>query len=97
MQRRLFFILILLAASSFRVTAGCINPVTLAHSTVGVIRYFEDNRKKEARHGGVGIRGTAWFLFPLSMVKVKHAASGMDISDHKSNQVEVQNELEQEL
>ena len=76
MQRRLFFILILLAVSSSRVTAGCINPFTLAHSTVGITRYFDDNEKKEARPDVLGIRGTGWFLSPLSMVTVKTCCRG---------------------
>src|SRR5262245_6256503 len=97
MQRRLFFILILLAASSFRVTAGCINPFTLAHSTVGVTRYFDDNEKKEARPGVLGIRGTAWFLSPLSMVTVKHAAAAMHLSDQNWKQVEIRNGLNKQL
>jgi len=96
MQRRLFFILILLAASSSRVTAGCINPFALAHSTVGITRYFDDNEKKEARPGVLGIRGTGWFLSPLSMVTVKHAAAAMHLSDQNWKQVEIRNGLDKQ-
>src|SRR5262245_14498001 len=93
MQQRLFFILILLAASSSRATAGCINPFTLTHSTVGIMRYFDDNEKKEARPGVLGIRGAGWFLSPLSMVTVEHAAAAMHLSDQNWKQVEIQNGL----
>ena len=37
----------------------------------------------------LGIRGTAWFLSPTSMVTVEHVAAAMGLSDRNWKQVEV--------
>ena len=52
MRRQLFSILILIVSST-RVAAGCIDPATLAHSTVSIMRHF-DNKEREARPGVLG-------------------------------------------
>jgi hypothetical protein len=80
MQGRLFSILILVIASA-RAEAGCIEPVTLAHSTVGITRYFDDNEQKNAPPGVLGIRATGWFLSPTSLVTIGHVAAGMGLSE----------------
>src|SRR5512132_3795220 len=87
MQRRLFSILILVVAAS-RVEAGCIDPATAAHSTVSIMRHFDD-KEQEERPGVVGIRATGWFLSPTSMVTVEHVATAMKLSDQHWKHVEI--------
>jgi hypothetical protein len=97
MQGRLFSILILVLASA-RAEAGCINPMTLAHSTVGIMRYFDDNEKKNAPPGVLGIGATGWFLSPTSMVTVGHAAESMILSDQAWKQLEIRSgEIERSI
>jgi hypothetical protein len=86
-RRGLFSILILVVASS-RVEAGCIDPATLAHSTVSITRYFDD-QEKEALPGVLGVSGTGWFLSPTSMVTIEHVATSMNLSDQSWKQVEI--------
>ena len=96
MQRRLFSIFVLVVASS-RVDAGCIDPATLAHSTVSITRHFDD-KEREARPETFGIRGTAWFLSPTSLVTAGHVANAMNLSDQNWKQVEIrQGENEQSI
>src|SRR5262249_50759332 len=72
------------------VEAECIDPATLAHSTVSITRYFDDEEQK-ARPGVLGISGTGWFLSPKSMVTVEHAASSMHLSDQNWIEIEIRN------
>jgi hypothetical protein len=93
MPGRLFFFSILaLVLASARVEAGCINPVTLAHSTVGITRYFDDNEKRNAPPGVLGVGATGWFLSPTSMVTVEHAAAGMILSDQTWKRIDIRSE-----
>jgi hypothetical protein len=86
---RLWFVFALvLGALSSRVGATCIDPSTLAHSTVSITRIFDDQEGK-ANAGLLGIRGTAWFLSPTSMVTVGHVATAMNLSDQKWTPVEI--------
>jgi Trypsin-like peptidase domain len=87
MHRRLFSILVLVLASS-RAEAGCIDPATLAHSTVSITRHF-DEKEREARPDTLGIRGTGWFLSPTSMVTAGHVAAAMNLSDQDWKQIEI--------
>src|SRR5512132_286039 len=87
MQRRLFSILILVVAAS-RVEAGCIDPAMAAHSTVSIMRHFDD-KEQEARPGVVGIRATGWFLSPTLMVTVEHVAAAMKLSDRNWKHLEI--------
>jgi hypothetical protein len=87
MQRGLLSIVMLVVASC-RVEAGCVDPASLAHSTVGVMRYFDED-DREAQHGLLGVRGTGWFLSPTSMATVEHVAAGMNLSDQSWKQVEI--------
>jgi hypothetical protein len=88
MGRLLFSILALVVASS-RVEAGCIDPATLAHSTVSITRHFDD-KEREARPETIGIRGTGWFLSPTSLVTAGHVAAAMNLSDRDWKQIEIQ-------
>jgi len=86
-RRQLLSILILIVPST-RDAAGCIDPATLAHSTVSITRHFDD-KEKEARPGVLGISGTGWFLSPTSMVTVEHVAASMNLSRQTWKQVEI--------
>src|SRR5215471_15909222 len=87
MPPRLFFVLVLVAASA-RVEAACIDPATLAHSTVSITRHFDD-QERQAQHGVVSISGTGWFLSPTTMVTVEHVAVSMNLSDQDWKQIEI--------
>jgi hypothetical protein len=87
MLGRLFSILILVAGAT-RGEADCIDPATLAHSTVSITRTFDD-QERQAQHGVVGISGTGWFLTPTSMVTVEHVAASMNLSDQDWKQIEI--------
>jgi Trypsin-like peptidase domain len=89
-RQQLFFILVLVLASS-RVEAGCVDPATLAHSTVSITRHF-GAEESEARSGLLGIRGTGWFISPTSIVTVEHVAASMKLSDQDWKEVELRNE-----
>jgi hypothetical protein len=87
MRRGVFSIAVLVVASC-RVEAGCIDPASLAHSTVSIVRYFDDN-EREVEPGLLGVRGTGWFLSPTSMATIEHVAVAMNLSDQSWKQVEV--------
>jgi hypothetical protein len=88
MRQRLFFVLVLVLTSSAAVEAECVDPATLAHSTVGITRYFDDT-EKAASPGVSGIAGTGWFVSPTSMVTVEHVAAAMNLSTLDWKQVEI--------
>jgi Trypsin-like peptidase domain len=84
---RLAFVAALaLGAISTAVQAECVDPSTLVHSTVSITRYFDDG---ELKTGSSGIRGTAWFLSPTSIVTAEHVATAMRLSEHEWKPVEV--------
>jgi hypothetical protein len=68
--------------------AACTDASTLAHSTVSITRYFADE-EKTGDSDLLGIRGTAWFSSPTSMVTVEHVATAMGLSNQNWKQVEV--------
>jgi Trypsin-like peptidase domain len=71
---------------SSSVQAECVDPSSLVRSTVSITRYFDDGEQKTGSHG---IRGTAWFLSPTSMVTAEHVAAAMRLSDQEWRQVEI--------
>ena len=83
----LFSILVLVLAST-PVEAGCVDPATLAQSTVSITRHFDD-KEQEARPGVLAVRGTGWFLSPTSIVTVAHVAESMNLSDQNWKHVEL--------
>jgi Trypsin-like peptidase domain len=85
--RQLLWILLLIAPSA-RAAAGCIDPATLTHSTMSIMRHFDD-AEKEARPGVLGIRATGWFLSPTSMATVEHVTAAMHLSDRDWKPVEI--------
>jgi hypothetical protein len=87
MRRRLFFSLVLVVASS-RVEAGCVDPAPPTHSSVSIMRHFDD-KEQEERPGLLGIRGTGWFLSPTLMVTVDHVVAAMKLSDQDWKHLEI--------
>jgi hypothetical protein len=77
-----FVTALIMGATSSCIEAGCVDPSTLVHSTVSISRYFDEA-------GVLGIRGTAWFLSPTSMVTAEHVATAMRLSDQDWKQVEI--------
>jgi hypothetical protein len=59
--------------------AECVDPVQLAQSTASITRYFDDN-EPNVRPDIAGIKGTAWFLMPTSIVTAEHVAAAMKLS-----------------
>jgi hypothetical protein len=85
-ERQLFFVLVLVLASG-RVDAACVDPATVAHSTVGITRHF-DGKEQEARPGVLAVRGTGWFLSPTSLITVEHVAAAMNLSEQNWKHVD---------
>ena len=65
--------------STIRANAACIDPAQLVHSTVSILRYF-DETERDARSDVMGIRGTGWFLSPTTIVTAAHVAEAMKLS-----------------
>lgn len=59
--------------------ADCIDPMQLARSIVSITRYFDDG-ENPARSDLAGIKGTAWFLSPTSIVTADHVTAAMMLS-----------------
>ena len=72
-------ILVLLLSAHTRAETTCIDPALLTHSTVGVARYFDEG-ERTAQSDVVGIRGTAWFQSPITLITAAHVASAMKLS-----------------
>ena len=87
MQRPLLTILILILSSA-PVAAGCIDPATLAHSTVSIMRHFDD-QERAARPDLLGIRATGWFLSPLAMATAEHVTAAMHLSEQDWKHLEI--------
>jgi hypothetical protein len=51
--------------STIRAHAACVDLAQLAHSTVNIMRYF-DEAERDARPDLIGIMGTGWFLSPTT-------------------------------
>jgi len=73
----LVFLLLLSALS--RAETACVNLAELAHSTVGITRYF-DETERNAKSDVVGIHGTAWFQSATNIVTIGHVATAMGLS-----------------
>jgi hypothetical protein len=77
-----------LCLSASQAVAECVDPATLAHSTISITRYFDEVEKK-AYPGTLGVRGTAWFLSTTSMVTADHVAAAMALSSEEWKEIEV--------
>jgi len=87
MRWHLSAVLVLILPTS-PAAAGCIDPATLAHSTVSIMRHFDD-KEMEARPGVLGIRATGWFLSPTAMATVEHVTAAMHLSDRDWKPIEI--------
>ena len=85
---RLLFVALLLISNVQSVPAACIDPAQLAHSTVRIMRYFDDAERDE-RPDLVGVRGTGWFLSPTTIVTAEHVTTGMKLSTEEWKPLEI--------
>jgi hypothetical protein len=89
--RRFVVCVFALITTSSAVVAACIDPAALAHSTMSIMRHFDDN-EMVGNPSVLAIRGTGWFLSPTSMVTVEHVAAAMNLSQQDWKQIEIGNE-----
>jgi hypothetical protein len=74
----LLFVCFLLFTTQSAQTA-CIDPAQLAHSTVSIMRHFDDV-ERETRPDLIGIQGTGWFLSSTTLVSAEHVTAAMKLS-----------------
>lgn len=84
--------LLLLSAQS-RAETACVDLAQLAHSTVSITRYFED-AERNPHSDVVGVRGTAWFQSPTTIVTAAHVASGMKLSTQEWKPVRIEDDAD---
>ncbi|MBV8916946.1 S1 family peptidase [Bradyrhizobium sp.] len=84
----LLFASLLLFSNTQSVRAACIDAAQLAHSTVSIMRYFDDAERNE-RPSLVGVRGTGWFLSPTTIVTAEHVTAGMKLSTEAWKPLEI--------
>ncbi|MGB6584885.1 MAG: serine protease, partial [Pseudolabrys sp.] len=72
-------IFLLLFSAQSRADSACVDLAQLAHSTVGITRYF-DEAERNAHNYLVSIQGTGWFQSPTNIVTVEHVAVAMGLS-----------------
>src|ERR1700749_1917296 len=77
--------------STIRAHAGCADPPQLTHSTVRIMRHF-DEAERDARPGLIGIGGTGWFLSPMAIVTAAHVAEAMKLSIQDWKPLEITDE-----
>jgi hypothetical protein len=67
----------------------CVDAAALAHSTVSITRYFDDE-ERAARPSLMGIQGTGWFQSSTTIVTVEHVASAMGLSTTNWKALDIQ-------
>src|SRR4030095_17207480 len=82
---------LLLFSAQSRAETACVDFAQLAHSTVGITRYFED-AERNPQSDVVGVRGTAWFQSPTIIVTAAHVASGMKLSTQEWKSVRIEDD-----
>ena len=87
--------LLLLSAQS-RAETACVDLAQLAHSTVGITRYF-DEAARNAQSDVVGIHGTAWFQSATNVVTVGHVATAMGLSTEDWKPLDIKDGAESKL
>ena len=82
MRRQAYYALIfaLLVSIQSRAETTCIDSALLAHSTVGITRYFDD-AERTAQSDFLGIQGTGWFRSSTAIVTVEHVVAAMGLSN----------------
>jgi len=68
--------------------AACVDPAQLTHSTVSIMRHFDD-AERDARPPLVGVRGTGWFLSPTTIVTAEHVTAAMKLSTENWKPLEI--------
>jgi hypothetical protein len=69
--------------------ADCVDPMQLVQSTARIARFFDDGER--ATRGDIaGIKGTAWFLSPTSIVTAEHVTAAMMLSAQDWKMLEIQ-------
>jgi S1-C subfamily serine protease len=86
----LFFSLLLFAITD-GLRAACIDPAQLAHSTVSIMRHF-DEAEREAHPNLVGVQGTGWYLSSTTLVSAEHVAADMNLSMQEWKPIEIMDE-----
>ena len=86
-------IFLLLFSAQSRAEAACVDFAQLAHSTVSITRYFED-AERNSQSDVVGVRGTAWFQSPTTIVTATHVASGMKLSTQEWKSVRIEDDAD---
>ena len=69
-------------------SAACVDPAQLAHSTVSLMRHFDEG-ERGAHPGLIGIRGTGWFLSPTTIVTAEHVTAAMKLSTDDWKSLEI--------
>ena len=82
-------IFVLLWSATSRAETTCVDPTSLAHSTVSITRFFED-AERNPQSDVVGVRGTAWFQSPTTVVTAAHVAVGMKLSTQEWKSLRVE-------
>ena len=70
--------------------AACGDPAQLAHSTVSIMRHFDEAERNE-HPDLVGVRGTGWFLSPTTIVTAEHVTAAMKLSNRDWKPLEIIN------
>jgi Trypsin-like peptidase domain len=86
-RHRLIALIVLLAGTTLA-NAGCLDPTHLAHSTVSIMRHY-DQAERSAHNNLVGVRGTGWFLSPTTIVTAEHVTAAMNLSRQDWKQLEI--------
>ncbi|WP_439370923.1 S1 family peptidase [Bradyrhizobium sp. DASA03120] len=84
----LLFVSFLLCATTLHAGAACIDPAQLAHSTVRIMRHFND-AERDARPNLIGVGGTGWFLSPTTIVTAEHVTAGMKLSTEEWKSLDI--------
>jgi S1-C subfamily serine protease len=82
------WLVVLFVLASTRLSATCVEPAQVAHSTVSIMRHF-DEEERSTHHGLSGIRGTGWFLSPTTIVTAEHVTAAMDLSTEDWKPLEI--------
>jgi hypothetical protein len=95
MRRQAYYALIFALLVSIQSHAGttCIDSALLAHSTVGITRYFDD-AERTAQSDFLGIQGTGWFRSSTAIVTVEHVATAMGLSNGDWKVLTIENAAE---
>jgi hypothetical protein len=86
----------LLLSAQSRAETEWVDIAQLAHSTVGITRYF-DEAERGAQSDVVGIHGTAWFQSPTNIVTVGHVATAMGLSTEDWKPLDIKDGAESKL